>query len=504
MKQNWMTKTVIVVASLGMTYSSFAQGKATLHNGYYGPMIATQPGQYEMIDRAQIEKYRLDWSTLVQKQDQEAYQKATDEAEAAYKQMYGSCTGSDYTTCTGLQQLRQIHIDTMVSKTKMIPAGDLASIVTNFKAVRDRFQMKLGAMSVLSDVWTNLGQQTDLDSKNQKAVYVYQKGSLNLKALTEKYQQGIQQMIAEANKLTYWVDANGRQVKTNEGMGLEEVATDDTPEIFKDQLDNFQKRAALTSENREALKEVPVAFARILDKFVNATDIHLYWYNTLQDQDRKDWIDSLETKARVFKYVKAVYCTPMGVPALAVPAPHKFNIDYLKRGGAGLVRIAQASETDEANIRDTLIAFDQAFLSVRSQSGEFNNVGGVMGYINRANSTLTWHNEVAAYLSVMNILRDMYQDELDLLKDSVGGCEKVRARYNQRYGSLRDESFKSIVETYIGGGSVQQDDTMLAFADAGKVILTRIQYMRKHQLFLAEHPGASLLGQMLDADPTLQ
>lgn len=194
----------------------------------------------------------------------------------------------------------------------------------------------------------------------------------------------------------------------------------------------------------------------------------------------------------------------IGVPALDIPKPSSFNIDYLTRGvTSSQMRIVQKAERNEDAIRQTLSRFDQLFTSVSSQVGEYDNVGGVMGFLNRVNSTFTWHNEVQAYMNVMHILRDNMVDELDLASNAITGCEKVRERYYAKYGSLKDEQFLQIASSMLEGLNFGGDADSLtrAFSSAGAIITAKGRYFRDLQRFIKEHPSATLIRSTIsDAD----
>ena len=211
-------------------------------NGMLYPIMPGQPGQYDIVERAQIEKNRLDFAEKMELQDKEAYDKATAEADKAYREMYGSCAPGaiDWNTCTGLQQLRQIHTVTVLSKERVIDSASLQNAINTFKQLRDNFQTRLAAVSVMKDVWTNVGSQTSGDHKAMEAFEVYRKGALNLKAFTDVYTDGINKMVGEAMSLTYRVNNNSAIITTQPSMGLEEVATTDTPESYRQQLEVFQ------------------------------------------------------------------------------------------------------------------------------------------------------------------------------------------------------------------------------------------------------------------------
>lgn len=123
-----------------------------------------------------------------------------------------------------------------------------------------------------------------------------------------------------------------------------------------------------------------------------------------------------------------------------------------------------------------------------------------MGFLHRANSTFTWHNEVYAYMNVMKILRENMIDELDLLSNGTAGCDKVRERYYAQHVSLKDPRFQDVVmdhyegRLFSGGGG---DSTLEAFSKAGNVILTKGHYSRELRKMQREHPSISLVSRTL-------
>ncbi len=454
------------------------------------PFMAANPGTYEFQDRASIERNQIDWSLLVEKQDQEAYNNATAGAEAHYKKMYEQLT-----------HLRNLHTESFISRVRNIPPEELQNAIYSFKTERDLFQQSIAAIDVLSEVWRGLGNAANGNQEQKKqAEYVYSKGALNLKAMTDTYQEGIAKMTSEAAALTYRYDNHMQPVETKPGMGLEDPTTNATPQSLANDLKIYQSQAMLTDDDKTRLAELSNALGSQMAQFLNTNDLHFYWYNTLQKSDKADWLDSLNLKFRLFKFAKAYYCMPTGVPALNIPQPRAFNLDYLKRGARSQVTIIQKAEFDEQAIRQTLSRFDEIFVSLQSQSGQFNDVGGIMGYVNRVNSTLTWHNEVEAYLNIMVMLKEAFADELDLITNPIGGCEKVRERYYARYKTLLDVSFKQLAYAYFGGSVPSADNTMIAFKDAGQVLLSKGLFQKQYRQMLVEHPGVSLLDQAIDKD----
>src|SRR4051794_20275763 len=90
------------------------------------PPILAGAGTYEFVDRGRIERNKIDWSLAVEKQDHDTYVQATRDAEESYRTLYDQ-----------LSALRQFHIDSMVSKARLIPAAELTSTILEFKRNRD-------------------------------------------------------------------------------------------------------------------------------------------------------------------------------------------------------------------------------------------------------------------------------------------------------------------------------------------------------------------------------
>jgi hypothetical protein len=468
-------------------------------------VFAANPGQYTFQDTARLGRNVIEWSSKMQQQDQDAYNQAKAEADAAYKGMFGTCTGSDINTCTGLQKLRRIHIETMISRHTIVPARDLAIDVQNFMNAQEQFAVKLAAIESLGKTWQGMAQ-----SQNGNA-NLYQKGSINLTALTNVYRDAITAMAKEAAGLTYKVDNNAQVIETKPGMGLDPVDTVDDPKALAAQLAVFQKRAALTDEDRQHIGEISVALSRQLAKYLNVDSARLYWFNDAQKQDGQDWVKQITLEAQIFKYVKARWCVPLGVPAMDIPkvgGGYLQNVSYLIRGGS--IRMVPTAEFDPDNIRETLTRLDAEVLSLKLQNGDFNDKGGFVGFVNRVNSTLTWHNEVGAYLSVINIIRDILVDEIALASNPLAGCEEVRASYFKRFGSMKDEAGKKWAQTYVDplltrmNFATSGNEWVTAFGDAGQIVLTKGKYIRDLQLFQQKHPDASATTKGLDDDSGLQ
>lgn len=340
----------------------------------------------------------------------------------------------------------------------------------------------------------------------QTEIEMYRLGSLNLKAFADTYKEGIKNIDAMTIGLTYrYATSFGPQV-TADGMGLEIPSATVTPDSLVAALQEQQKNLELSRKEKADLGLVSNELGRMMLGFVDTNATKLYWFNGMQKEDKEKWIESVETKARILKWVRAVYCMQIGVPVLDIPDARKFNLAYLTRGvPESTFRIGQkeSAERDEQNIRKMISRFDEVFVSVSSQAGEYNNVGGIMGYMNRANSLLTWHNEIAAYLSIMKILRENMVDELDLAESAGApeGCEKVRARYYARYGSIvKDTAFNQKVSAHLDGmnSSGSADRLQNAFKVAGVVIHKKGAFFQNLQKFLKAHPNVSLVNQAIE------
>jgi len=461
-------------------------------------MPPATPGNSEIayVDRAQIERNILDWSMMVQQQDQAAYNKATNEAEAAYKNIYQA-----------LQSLRNLHKISLISRERVLAAGELVDAINEFRRQRDEFNTKLAAVAVLSDVWRVTADQQRIDPKNnRRSELLYDKGALNLKAFSETYFDAIKKIVNEASQLTYKYSNNMVATETKPGMGLENPETVDTPESLRQQAEIFKKKATFTEEEKEQIAAISIEMGRQIQNFLNETRIRAYWLNDGQKAQRQAWVDSLERKFRVAAYFRGVYCMPMSVPAINIPVPTVLNLDYFNRSFRNQMSMVQKGETNEDAIRTNLFRLEQTLASAQSQSGMFNDVGGVSGFIHTLNSTFAWHNEVAAYLSVITMLRDAFNDEVDMINDNVLGCNKVRARYIARYKTYLDEDFQNSLERIISGSAMTMDATNEVISAAGMIISTKGEFVLDYQTFLREHPAASVLKRATDRrrNPGLQ
>lgn len=92
--------------------------------------IKQNPGTYNMIDRADIEKYKIDWSRVSQDKDRETYQKHSNEAEVAYRNLYAA-----------YQALNKLHIETVKASAgdKTVDILALGNLIADYKQKRDLF-----------------------------------------------------------------------------------------------------------------------------------------------------------------------------------------------------------------------------------------------------------------------------------------------------------------------------------------------------------------------------
>jgi hypothetical protein len=471
--------------------------------------VATHPGEYTITDRSRIETQKIEWSMLAQKEDQQAYQKSADDSYAAYTALYEK-----------FNALRLIHQNTVVAKSgkAMVDIAVLTQAINDYIKARDLFIQKIAAIQVTQDVWSGLASDVPSQPGNKASpeelaqaekakaqALIYKRGSLNLKAFADTYNKAVEKMDSEARELTYRVNNHVTVITTEPKMGLEIPEAQMSPDALKAEFEERMKNSTLTEDEIEDVGQVSIALGRMMLSFGDANSKHLYVFNDLQNKDRDDWIESMQTKNRLLHWTRAVYCMRLGVPGLDLPKLKAFNLDYLVRGmgkDGERMRITQKAEWSEANIRSTLTRFDQLFLSLQSQSGEFNKEGGVMKYLHRVNSALTWHNEVRAYMSIMLLLRENMLDELDLAAGGLAGCEKVRSRYYARYVSLKDPLFMKTVSSFLDGIMVSGsgDDLTNSFRDLGIVLKGKGEYMKEVRKFMKQHPGADMVTKALDDD----
>ncbi len=485
--------TCVLATAIVMPSVSIAQNRGTT---IVPGVIQQTPGTYQLEDTAAIAREYISFSKQLQQQDQEQYQKITEAAKTGYLELYNM-----------LQALRDLSVQSTSTQLNAITAEQHLVAINNFKRSKDQLTTETAALAVLKDVWAGIsGVDAEGKTSNKlQTVGVYQKGQLNLEKLLVVYERAINNMTAEAANLPLRVRNNMTVVTVPKGMSLEPVQVQMTPAALQQQYADIRLMSKITEDEKETkLKPISVEIATHMDKFLGENGLKLYWQNDKQKGDREEWIESLLNKAKIIKYVRAVYCAPTGVPAIDIPKPTMLNLDYLKRGGSS-VRLVQTATFEEDEIRATLTRFDQYFVSVESQSGAYNDIGGIGGMIHRVNSTFTWHNEVYAYLSMMKILRDMYVDELDLQTNSVMGCEKVRERYYSMYGSIRnDAKTKAQVDELILGANSGMTNMQVAFSSLGELLIGKIAYAKKAREFLKSHPAASAIGQAIEEDPDLK
>lgn len=469
-------------------FSSVHAGPGT--NTIIAP-VASTPGVYDIINRSAIETQRIEWGMLLQKQDEAQYQTAVRKAEEAYLSMYN----------LGLSELRKFHNVSVLSKEREIPVSELNAGIDRFIAQRDQFSQALSALDVVADVWKGLAAQP---SKGQNSVVdsVYKRGSINLQALTTTYRDGIKKMTDEANALTYrYKDGTGSQVSLA-GLGLQKVGMADTPEVIQRRMQELQENSRLTSVDIQKIGRSTLEIKRHMAEFVNANDMKLYWLNSNQQGTRQAWIDSLQKYARLTHFIRANFCMQAGVPAISLPELKSFNRGYFSRDFASRIRLAEKAEFDSAVIRKVMPKFDELFASLQSQSGELNGQGGVMGFLHKVNSTLSWQNEVYAYYSIMKIIRDMYLDEADIADGAMEGCEKVRERYYSKYVTLKDEKFNKDVQMYLLASS-SANPIVQAFNMAGSVIIPKGKFQLEYRKLVKQNPSVSpLMDAVMNNDET--
>lgn len=384
----------------------------------YSPILPGQPGQYDLANRSVITKNRIDWKILAQKTDQAAYETATREADEAYVKLFGQCVKQEASSCTGLMLLKQLHIETVISTNRVATALEINKATQSFLTDKQTFKNKLASLRVLRDVWYALSSQP-IAHNNSPQVAEYQKGHLNLKALDSIYTEGFDRITKEATALTYRVETKNSVVETKPGAGIE----------------RSDQHLVLSSDRKASLSEFSMQIARHTRAFIGASDLKAFW-SGLHEGGQKDWIQTLLSKAKSTSFARGLYCTPVGVPALEIIGQLK-EFDDLRRGAHRLIQIQPKLLFDVATIRSNIDKFDQLFGSLNSSGNTFEGVGGVTGFLHRVNPVLQWNDEILAFLSALKVLRDMHQDELDLLTDTSFGCAKVRSRYIERYQSTR-------------------------------------------------------------------
>ena len=498
-ESNMKIKLVLSALFLFLAVSAFAQDPAGGLAKFL--LLGGNEGDYRIIDEAQIQQKQIEWGMMAQTQDRELYEKALIEAKAAFDDLYGSCTdGRNLNSCSGFRKLVQIHINTSGGAPKdekaLIHAADLQTAVQNYFEKRTTFLQKIAAVAVTQDVFSGIAKGGEGNQERQ-----YELGAFNLKAFAKVYQDAVAELDQQARELTYRVDLNLTVFVTEPGQGLTPPDAMFTPDQLAENIRVLQQALALTPEEEEAIELLSINLGRQLLSFFNANNKKLYWYNDEQTKNGKDFVESISNKFRTLQWVRGGLCMKLGVPAIDIAEPKKFNLNYLNRGLSDEdFRFAQATEWDEGNIYSILQRFDEFFLSVRSQAGEFNEAGGLMGFVNRVNSTLTWHNEAKAALSMMRLLRENMTDELDIARNLVLGCNKVKERYKQKYGSFRDEFYNGYIKPILRGTVIgtSGDPTMLAFQEAGPVIFGKVRAKTDYDMFLAEHPGADELDALLD------
>lgn len=454
---------------------------------------ASKPGTYDMIDRAKIENKNIQWSRLSQKRDYETYKNALNEMDQAYKALYGRCTDAvnqdgswNLAKCTGLNRLRAIHDNTIVTrKSNGVSIDELMKAIRAYESARDLFNTKLEALSVLNEAWADFAKQP---SRPKAEADVYRLGMMNLKSITQKYKDALTKMDGEANDLTYGYDNGVRYVESKPGEGLKVPAGEKSAAYYQKEFDRLKENFKFSDNEKVLIGDISRELSRALLSYTNSQGTHFYWFNGLQKEDAEAWVKQFTEVAQVLKWTRAAGCMTIGVPALAIPEPKSFNRGYLTRGVADRIRLADKTEYNSNNIQTTLNRLDEVFVSLQSQNGEFNNEGGIMGFLNKVNSTFTWHNEVRAWMNAMRVLRQNMKDEL-LLLGSASGCEQVKKNYIAMYGEYKSDAAKNLINKYYGlSFASAQDGMRKALSNGGSVIMGKIRISQQIQKMKKEHP----------------
>lgn len=463
------------------------------------PTIQKSPGVYEIVDRAAIETQKINWGQQSLQADREQYNRIVNESYKAFQDIMGRCNAASagqkpWANCTGFRKLQQINAFTAKIKNadSKVNLTELAESINNYIAARTLFSEKIAAISVQQDVFAN--------TQNGANAAAYKAGSINLARFTKVYQDAIAKLDAAAAQFTYRYNSGMGAKISVAGMGLEIPESHETPEYIRDQFAEIQSNMRLSYDQKESLGLMSREVSRQLFGYTQSAGWRGYWDNNRQKQDNGAWLKSLTEKARVLKYVRGVYCMQLGTPAIAIPQPRPgfmgmrtgAMLDYLKRGvSESQFRLVDKTEFDQVAIRDTLKRFDQLFVSIESQAGNRNATAGLKGMLHRVNSTVTWHNEVEAYLGIMGILRENMVDELDIID---GNCENVRQRYYARYVTFKDTAFDQVLNRYLLGiaPGANLDPTTSAFVEAGTVIKSKGSYYKKYLKLQKEHPALLL------------
>lgn len=460
----------------------------------FSPILSGEPGRYEIYDGSSVDLELIEWSKFNQAQDQADYEKAMKESDQAFKEFYGSCAGDSYTTCTGFMKLKQISIESANNKKLIIPSEELNAVLRDYQKASDLFRQKLAQIEITRDLWAAQQLVETKSDADREMQIIFRRGSVNLGKISEIFRKGATDLESQAKGFTYIVNTGSGAVTTQAGKGLDIVNAAETEEFLAQKLEILQDALKVTPKQQQELDVLQINLGNTFASYLENFNERFVWYNSLQEKDKQDWIASLETKGRVLKYARALYCRQLGVPAYDIADEGKFMISYLRRGvPSKKFRSAAAREVNEVAIRSTLKKMDQIVVSIASQAGENNDVSGWLKWVHRANSVFTWQNEVSAFMSIIYIIRDQYVDELDLLADSVVGCERVRERYYARYVSMKDQAFRDIYKGYTEPLVLPEDALLKAYATAGKTINAKGVAMGNAREFLKAHPSMSLV-----------
>ncbi len=451
------------------------------------PTIQKSPGVYEIVDRSAIEINKMQWNQSVLQQDRKQYERAVSETQTAFQEMVGRCTGTSAASCTGFNKLKNISNATAKSKSYEISISDLNTAIADYITTRTTFVEKLNSIAVTQEIFNN--------TQDAPGSTAYKMGSLNLARFAAVYQDAIAKLDAAAASLTYRYKSGMGVKETAAGMGLESPTSADTPDVIKRKFAEVRENLKLSIQDRETVGFMSRALSQQMLSYVDSNEWKLYWKNGYQQAGAKDWQDSLKKQARILKYLRGVYCMPLGTPAIAIPinTPGIFGmatemLKYLNRGvDRSNFRLVDKTEYEAANIRTTLNRFDQLFASIESQSGGKNSVKGVKGMLHRLNSSVTWKNQVEAYMGIMRILRTNMLDELALLD---GNCDLVRERYYADYKTFNDDAFDNVLNQFISGFAPGWNTNSVneAFVDAGVIIQAKGAYWVDFMELQKQHP----------------
>jgi hypothetical protein len=463
-----------------------------------GYPIALQPGDYKITDTSKILDTSVNLTKQLQGQDWEMYQKVLSESGKAYNELYGSC---DSSKCTNFQELRRMSI--LTTKAKTVASFKLQDIITvqqSYISSRDKLLQQLAAIEVTKEVWdgiisSNYSEATKLE---------YRKAAMNFGKLADTYRNGIAQMDTQASTLEYKYESGAGIRASDPNKGLEAPNSPATAEVIKAELESKVRAMSFTQPERDLVSAVHWNMTYQMLNFRDSRGQKLIFFTKGQDENNQQWIKDVETQARLLAFVRGASCMPLGAPAVDIPqetATSQFTV-FLTRDLNKVFQLRQGVVRELGQLREMKRRMERIFVSLQSQNGEFNSQGGVMSYVHRANSTFTWHNQVAANFAIMKILFEMINDEIDVISPDPEGCSKVRARYNARHGSFNDASFGNVVDRYLGGEwpGGAPDDITKSFASAGQAILARGEIAKEVRMYKRDHPAASSFRRILDPD----